>query len=32
VIEILGFDEDVRAFMEQLKQTSAGAAREENPA
>jgi catechol 2,3-dioxygenase-like lactoylglutathione lyase family enzyme len=32
VIEILGFDEGVRAFMEQLKQASQGAAREEDPA
>jgi catechol 2,3-dioxygenase-like lactoylglutathione lyase family enzyme len=31
VIEILGFDEGVRAFMEQLKHASAGAAREEDP-
>jgi catechol 2,3-dioxygenase-like lactoylglutathione lyase family enzyme len=32
VIEILGFDEGVRVFMEQLKQASQGAAREEGPA
>ena len=32
VIEILGFDEGVRAFMKQLKQASDGAAGEEDPA
>ena len=32
VIEILGFDEGVHAFMDQLKQASQGAAREEDPA
>jgi len=32
VIEILGFDEGVRAFMEQLEQQSASAARGETPA
>jgi catechol 2,3-dioxygenase-like lactoylglutathione lyase family enzyme len=32
VIEILGFDEGVRAFMQQLKSASDGAAREEDPA
>ena len=32
VIEILGFDDGVRAFMKQLKQASDGAAGEEDPA
>jgi catechol 2,3-dioxygenase-like lactoylglutathione lyase family enzyme len=31
VIEILGFDEGVRAFMQQLESASDGAAREEDP-